>query len=74
MWAIIKKEIKTYFLSPIGYIFIGLFLFVASIYFALYIYNMRNSRILNFILLYNTRTFTIYNCNSHNGNVYTKNK
>lgn len=35
MWAIIKKEVKTYFLSPIGYIFIGLFLFMSSIFFYL---------------------------------------
>lgn len=33
MWAIIKKEVKSYFCSPIGYIFIGLFLFMASIFF-----------------------------------------
>ena len=26
MWAVIKKEIKSYFYSPIGYVFIGLFL------------------------------------------------
>lgn len=26
MWAIIKKEVKSYFLSPVAYIFIGLFL------------------------------------------------
>lgn len=25
MWAIIKKEVRTYFLSPIGYVFVGLF-------------------------------------------------
>ena len=25
MWAIIKKEFKSYFLSPIGYIYIGIF-------------------------------------------------
>ncbi len=33
MWAIIKKEVRTYFLSPIGYVFIGLFLFMASMFF-----------------------------------------
>lgn len=33
MLAVLKKEIKNYFLSPIGYIFIGLFLFMASIFF-----------------------------------------
>ena len=35
MLAILKKEIKSYFLSPVGYIFIGLFLFMASIFFYL---------------------------------------
>lgn len=33
MWAVIKKEVKTYFLSPIGYIFIGLFLAMCSVFF-----------------------------------------
>jgi ABC-2 type transport system permease protein len=35
MWAIIKKEVKTYFLSPIGYVFIGVFLLAFSISFNL---------------------------------------
>ena len=35
MWAIAKKELKTYFLSPIGYIFIGIFLLMCSIFFYL---------------------------------------
>ena len=35
MWAIIKKEVKSYFLSPIGYVFIGLFLFMCSVFFYL---------------------------------------
>ena len=33
MWAVIKKEIKSYFYSPIGYVFIGLFLIMFSIFF-----------------------------------------
>lgn len=33
MGAIIKKELKNYFLSPIGYVFIGLFLIMFSIFF-----------------------------------------
>ena len=33
MWAIIKKEFKSYFFSPIGYIFIGLFLLAFSGFF-----------------------------------------
>ena len=33
MLAVIKKELKTYFLSPVGYVFIGLFLIMFSIFF-----------------------------------------
>lgn len=33
MWAIYKKEVKTYFLSPIGYISIGIFMLMYSIFF-----------------------------------------
>lgn len=33
MLAIIKKELKSYFYTPIGYIFIGLFLLVLSVFF-----------------------------------------
>ena len=35
MWAIFKKELKTYFLSPIGYITIGVFMLMYSIFFYL---------------------------------------
>lgn len=38
MWAIIKKEFKSYFLSPIGYIYIGIFLIMCSIFFYLDIF------------------------------------
>lgn len=33
MWAIFKKELKTYFLSPIGYIAIGIFMLMYSLLF-----------------------------------------
>ena len=33
MWVVIKKEFKSYFLSPVGYVFIGLFLIMFSIFF-----------------------------------------
>lgn len=39
MWAIFKKEVKTYFLSPIGYVFIGLFLAMCSMFFYLDVIN-----------------------------------
>ena len=32
MLAVIKKEFKTYFFSPVGYVFIGLFLIMFSIF------------------------------------------
>ena len=38
MLAVLKKELKTYFLTPIGYVFIGLFLEISSLIFYLYTY------------------------------------
>ena len=35
MWIVFKKEFKTYFLSPIGYIAIGIFMLMYSIFFYL---------------------------------------
>ena len=35
MFAVLKKELKSYFLSPIGYVFIGLFLLMTSLFFYL---------------------------------------
>ena len=54
MLAIIKKEVKNYFLSPIGYIFIGLFLAISSVFFYLYTY-MYGSVEFSYIF-YNTAT------------------
>jgi len=33
MWAIFKKELKSYFLSPIGYVVIGILLFTCTVFF-----------------------------------------
>lgn len=54
MLAIIKKEVKNYFLSPIGYIFVGLFLAISSVFFYLYTY-MYGSVEFSYIF-YNTAT------------------
>src|SRR5574344_1105748 len=35
MWAVMKKELKSYFLSPIGYVVIGIFLLSFSVFFYL---------------------------------------
>lgn len=39
MWAVFKKEFKSYFLSPIGYVVMGIFLFVFSVFFYLTTFN-----------------------------------
>lgn len=35
MWAVFKKELKSYFLSPIGYVVVGVLLFVCTVFFYL---------------------------------------
>ena len=35
MWTVFKKEFKSYFLSPIGYVAIGIFMLMYSIFFYL---------------------------------------
>lgn len=60
MWAIIKKEIKTYFLSPVGYVFIGAFLLMSSVFFYLFSVQYGSVEYSN-LFYYNTEllTFTI---------------
>lgn len=43
MLAVIKKELKSYLLSPIGYIFIGLFLLMFSLLFYTIVFDSRYS-------------------------------
>ena len=43
MRAIIKKEFKSYFLSPVGYVFIGLFLIMFSIFFYIDVFNYQST-------------------------------
>ncbi len=33
MFAVLKKELKTYFMSPVGYIFVGAIIFISSLFF-----------------------------------------
>lgn len=44
MWAIAKKEFKQYFLSPIGYCFIGVFLLICSLYFYIGIFQYQTAQ------------------------------
>ena len=58
MFAIMKKEFKSYLLSPIGYIFIGLFLLMFSIFFIVTIFNYS---VINFeYLFYNGATILTF--------------
>lgn len=47
MWAIAKKEFKSYFLSPIGYIYIGIFLLACSIFFYIDVYSYMSTDFAN---------------------------
>ena len=47
MFAVLKKELKSYFLSPIGYVFIGLFLLMTSVFFYLDILSYGMSKFQN---------------------------
>ena len=42
MWPIFRKEVAVYFLTPFGYVFMGLFLLISGIVFT--IYNLAGSR------------------------------
>ena len=58
MLAVIKKELKSYLLSPMGYVFIGLFLFMFSVFFYTTIFV---STITNFeYLFYNGATILTF--------------
>lgn len=43
MLSVIKKEFKTYFYSPVGYVFIGLFLIMFSIFFYLDVFEYQST-------------------------------
>ncbi len=43
MWAVIKKEFKSYFYSPVGYVFIGLFLIMFSVFFYTDVFNYQSA-------------------------------
>lgn len=58
MFAVMKKELKSYLLSPVGYVFIGLFLLIFSIFFYITIFQ---SQVLNFeYLFYNGATILTF--------------
>jgi ABC-2 type transport system permease protein len=58
MLAVIKKELKSYLLSPVGYVFIGLFLGIFSLFFYVSIYNYQSLNFEN--LFYNGATILTF--------------
>ncbi len=44
MWAIAKKEFKQYFLSPIGYCYVGIFLLICSAYFYIGVFTYQTAK------------------------------
>ena len=57
MWAIIKKEFKSYFFSPVGYVFIGLFLIMFSIFFYTDVFDYQS---VNFEYIFFSRTTVLF--------------
>ena len=43
MWTVMKKEFKSYFFSPVGYVFIGLFLIMFSVFFYLDVFTYQST-------------------------------
>lgn len=58
MFAVMKKELKSYLLSPIGYVFIGIFLLLFSVFFYISIFSYQS---MNFeYLFYNGATILTF--------------
>ena len=58
MFAVMKKELKSYLLSPSGYVFIGIFLLLFSVFFYISIFNQAS---VNFeYLFYNGATILTF--------------
>ena len=69
MWPIIKKEVKSYFLSPVAYVFIGLFLAMRE-----YIFLLRCVHVFKYkfwiYVLFSFNNINIYCSNINNENVF----
>ena len=57
MFAVIKKEFKSYFYSPVGYVFIGLFLIMFSIFFYVDVFQYQST---NFEYIYSGATILTF--------------
>ncbi len=57
MWAIFKREVKSFFLTPIGYVYMGIFLFLSGLFFAFLLLNP--SQTANYTEVLGTMSFTL---------------
>lgn len=57
MWAIFKREVKSFFLTPIGYVYMGIFLFLSGLFFAFLLLNPNQSA--NYTEVLGTMSFTL---------------
>ena len=87
MKAILKKELKSYFLSPIGYVVIGIFLLCFSVFFyltalssgsvdlgGLYYYTALYGLIIIVPVLFSINNINIYSSSANNENVCRRKK
>ena len=58
MFAVMKKELKSYLLSPTGYVFIGIFLLLFSVFFYISIFSYQSLNFEN--LFYNGATILTF--------------
>lgn len=74
MFAVYKKELKSYFLPPTGYITIGLFLLLFSLFFYLTPVSVGGYDMGNLYFATARIWFTHYRSNSYNENVCGRKK
>lgn len=60
MFAVLKKEFKSYLLTPLGYVFIGIFLIMFSLFFFISVFNSYYSNINFESIFYNGTTILTF--------------
>ena len=71
MFAVMKKELKSYFFSPIGYVVIGIFLLCFSVFNSIILWKCRFKYV---ILLYSIIWLNNNSTNINNENIFRRKK